>query len=49
MAILTTEGIVLRIHALGDTSRIVSAYTRDHGMLKFVAVEQRAEIALIGC
>ena len=37
MAILTTEGIVLRIHALGDTSRIVSAYTRDHGMLKFVA------------
>jgi len=37
MAIVTTEGIVLRIHALGDTSRIVTAYTRDHGLQKFVA------------
>ena len=37
MAIVTTEGIVLKVHALGDTSRIVSAYTRDHGLCKFVA------------
>jgi DNA repair protein RecO (recombination protein O) len=37
MAIVTTEGIVLKTHALGDTSRIVTAYTRDHGLRKFVA------------
>ena len=37
MAIVTTEGIVLKTHALGDTSRIVTAYTRDHGLQKFVA------------
>src|SRR5258708_37849791 len=37
MAIVTTEGIVLKTHALGDTSRIVTAYTRDHGMQKLVA------------
>lgn len=37
MAIVTTEGVVLKVHALGDTSRIVSAYTRDHGLRKFVA------------
>src|ERR1041385_4258313 len=37
MAIVTTEGIVLKTHALGDTSRIVTVYTRDHGMQKLVA------------
>src|SRR5262245_56220494 len=37
MAIVTTEGVVLKTHALGDTSRIVTAYTRDHGLRKFVA------------
>lgn len=37
MAIVHTEGIVLKVHALGDTSRIVSAYTRDFGLRKFVA------------
>ena len=37
MAIVTTEGVVLKIHALGDTSRIVTAYTRDFGLRKFVA------------
>ncbi len=37
MAIITSEGIVLKTHALGDTSRIVSVYTRDHGLRKFVA------------
>ncbi len=37
MAIVRTEGIVLKVHALGDTSRIVSVYTRDFGLRKFVA------------
>jgi hypothetical protein len=37
MAIVTTEGIVLKTHALGDTSRIVTVYTRDHGLRKLVA------------
>src|SRR5262252_5041201 len=37
MAIVTTEGIVLKTHALGDTSRIVTAYTREHGLVKLVA------------
>src|SRR5436309_4886489 len=37
MALLRSEGIVLKTHALGDTSRIVVAYTRDLGMLRFVA------------
>src|SRR5438093_19865 len=37
MALLRSEGIVLKTHALGDTSRIVVVYTRDMGMLRFVA------------
>jgi len=37
MALLTTEGIVLKTQALGDTSRIVTVYTRDHGLRKVVA------------
>jgi DNA repair protein RecO (recombination protein O) len=37
MAIVSTEGVVLKVHALGDTSRIVSAYTRDFGLCRFVA------------
>ena len=37
MAIVTSEGIVLKTHALGDTSRIVTVYTRDHGLRKLVA------------
>jgi DNA repair protein RecO (recombination protein O) len=37
MAIVTTEGVVLKTHALGDTSRIVTVYTRDHGLRKLVA------------
>jgi len=37
MALVTTEGIVLKTHPLGDTSRIVAVYTRDHGMRRFVA------------
>lgn len=37
MAIVTAEGIVLRTFALGDTSRIVVIYTRDHGTVRLVA------------
>ena len=37
MAIVTSEGIVLKTHALGETSRIVVVYTREHGMVKLVA------------
>src|SRR5436190_69488 len=37
MALVRSEGIVLKTHALGDTSRIVVAYTRDFGLLKLVA------------
>ena len=37
MALVRSEGIVLKTHALGDTSRIVVAYTRDHGLVKLVA------------
>lgn len=32
-----TEGIVLRRHDLGETDRILTLYTRDHGKLKVVA------------
>lgn len=37
MALIRTEGIVLKTYALGNTSRIVVAYTREHGMLRMVA------------
>ena len=37
MALVRTEGIVLKTHPLGDTSRIVVAYTRDLGMIRLVA------------
>lgn len=37
MAIVSDEGIVLKTYALGDTSRIVVAYTREHGMVRLVA------------
>lgn len=37
MAIVTSEGIVLKTHALGETSRIAVVYTRDHGLVKMVA------------
>jgi DNA repair protein RecO (recombination protein O) len=32
-----SDAIVLKTHALGDTSRIVVVYSRDRGLLKFVA------------
>ncbi len=37
MALVRGEGIVLKTHALGDTSRIVAVYTREHGLVKMVA------------
>ncbi|HYM81157.1 MAG TPA: DNA repair protein RecO [Candidatus Limnocylindria bacterium] len=37
MALERCEGIVLRTYALGDTSRIVVAYTRERGLLRMVA------------
>lgn len=37
MALVRSEGVVLRTYALGDTSRIVTVYTRDLGLLKMVA------------
>jgi DNA repair protein RecO (recombination protein O) len=37
MALVRCEGIVVKTHALGDTSRIVIAYTREHGLIKLVA------------
>src|SRR5437773_11845651 len=37
MPLARCEGIVIKTYALGDTSRIVVVYTRDHGLLKLVA------------
>ena len=37
MALVSSEGIVLKTHALGETSRIAVVYTRDHGLVKLVA------------
>jgi DNA repair protein RecO (recombination protein O) len=37
MPLTQTEGVVLKTHALGDTSRIVVIYSRDFGLLKLVA------------
>jgi DNA repair protein RecO (recombination protein O) len=48
MAIVTLEGVVLKTHALGDTSRIAVVYTREHGLLKFVAKGARKTPARFG-
>lgn len=37
MALVRSEGIVLKRYALGDTSRIVVVYTRDFGLSRLVA------------
>ncbi|TMQ55816.1 MAG: DNA repair protein RecO [Candidatus Eisenbacteria bacterium] len=37
MALVSSEGIVLKTHALGETSRIAVVYTREHGLVKLVA------------
>jgi DNA repair protein RecO (recombination protein O) len=41
MALVRCEGIVLKTHALGDTSLIVATYTREHGLIKLVAKAAR--------
>ena len=48
MAIVTSEGIVLKTHALGDTSRIAVVYLRDHGTLKLVAKGARKSPSRFG-
>jgi DNA repair protein RecO (recombination protein O) len=48
MALLTCEGIVLKAQALGDTSRIVTLYTRDHGLRKVVAKGARKSPSRFG-
>jgi len=48
MAIIRTEGIVLKSYPLGDTSRIVVAYTRDHGLLRMVAKGARSAPSRFG-
>src|SRR5437773_7733248 len=37
MPLARCEGIVIKTYALGDTSRIVVVYMREHGLLKLVA------------
>jgi len=37
VALARCEGIVVRTYPLGETSRIVVVYTREHGLLKLVA------------
>jgi len=48
MALVRSEGIVLKTHALGDTSRIVVAYTRDHGLVRLVAKGARKSPSRFG-
>jgi len=35
--LVRSDGVVLKTHALGDTSRIVAVYTREHGLVRLVA------------
>src|ERR1043166_3222855 len=37
MPLVRSEGIVLKTYPLGDTSRIVVVYSRDHGMVRLAA------------
>ena len=48
MALVRSEGIVLKTYALGDTSRIVCVYTRDHGLVKMVAKGARKSPSRFG-
>lgn len=48
MALETCEGVVLRTYPLGDTSRIVVAYTRQHGILRLVAKGARKSPSRFG-
>ena len=48
MALVRSEGIVLKTHALGDTSRIAVVYMRDLGLIKLVAKGARRTPARFG-
>jgi DNA repair protein RecO (recombination protein O) len=48
VAIVTSDGIVLKTHALGETSRIAVVYTREHGLVKLVAKGARKTPARFG-
>jgi DNA repair protein RecO (recombination protein O) len=48
MALVRCEGIVLKTYALGDTSRIVVAFTRELGMVRMVAKGARSMPARFG-
>ena len=48
MALVRCEGIVLKTHALGDTSLVVVVYTREHGLLKLVAKAARRSPSRFG-
>ncbi|MBI5711788.1 MAG: DNA repair protein RecO [Candidatus Eisenbacteria bacterium] len=41
MALVQSEGIVLKTYALGETSRIAVIYTREHGLIRLVAKGSR--------
>ena len=48
MALVRSEGVVLKTMALGDTSRIVVAYTREHGLVRLVAKGARKSPSRFG-
>jgi DNA repair protein RecO (recombination protein O) len=48
MALLRCDGIVLKTYPLGDTSRIVVAFTRELGMVRMVAKGARSTPARFG-
>ena len=48
MTLVRGEGIVLKTHALGDTSRIVVVYTRELGMVRMVAKGARKSPSRFG-
>jgi DNA repair protein RecO (recombination protein O) len=48
MALARCEGVVLRTYPLGETSRIVVLYTREHGLLRAVAKGARSSPSRFG-
>src|SRR5436853_383852 len=48
MAIVQTEALVVRSYRLGETSLIVSLFTRDHGLLRCVAKGARGPKSRFG-
>ena len=37
MALVKSRGLVLKVHPLGETSKVVVCYTRDHGKVRLLA------------